>query len=88
MLGLSRDTLRLPPSLFPFVLRKAYFDCPERLLLSGMVGALHLIEGGEGSGVCSRCSKEAQLLLYNADSPFVILAGIAVVEKMYSVPID
>ncbi len=26
------------------------------------------------------CSKVAQLLLYNADSPFVILAGINVVD--------
>ncbi len=53
MLGLSRDIQILPTTLFPFVLRKAYFDCPERLLHS-MVGTLHLIEGGEGSGVCTR----------------------------------
>jgi hypothetical protein len=36
---------RLPMTLFPSVLRKEYFDCPERLFRS----TLHLIEGGEGS---------------------------------------
>ncbi len=36
---------RLPTTLFPSVLRKEYFDCPERLLRN----TIHLIEGGEGS---------------------------------------
>ncbi len=31
--------------IFPSVLRKEYFDCPERLLRN----TIHLIEGGEGS---------------------------------------
>jgi hypothetical protein len=39
------DIQRLPTTLFLSVLRKEYFECPERLLRS----TLHLIEGGEGS---------------------------------------
>ncbi len=41
----TRDIQRLPMTLSPSVLRKEYFDCPERLFR----GTLHLTEGGEGS---------------------------------------
>jgi hypothetical protein len=41
----TRDIQRLPMTLFPSVLRKGYFDCPDRLFRS----TLHLMEREEGS---------------------------------------
>ncbi len=70
-----RDIQRLPTNLSPSVLRKEYFDCPERDSYSVPVNYI-LQRGQRGKCVhwyCLGCSKVAQLLLYNADSPFVML---------------
>jgi hypothetical protein len=75
---------RLPTNLYPLVLRKEYFDCPAP---EGDSYAVHYIlrNRGGGEAVLSYslgCSKLSQLLLYkyNADSPFVMSAGITVVD--------
>ncbi len=76
----TRDTQRLPMTLFPSVLRKEYFDSPERLFRSRYIT---FNRGRRGESVPSYslgCSKVAQLLLYNADFPFEMSAGITVVD--------
>ncbi len=86
MLGLSRDIQRLPTTLFSLVLRKEYFDYPERHSYTVPVGTLQGTFIGEGRRECVLAvPRWLNLLLYNADSLFVILTGITVVEKLYSV---
>jgi hypothetical protein len=68
-------------TLFPPMLRKEYFDCPERLFRS----TLHLTEGGEGSlyprTVLSWLFQSGSIsAVYNADFPFEMSAGITAVD--------
>ncbi len=80
----TRDLQRLPRTIFPLVLRKEYFDCPQR----NSPAVFYITFNREGGDESVRyrtlyflgCSKVAQLLLYNANFPFVMSAGIALVD--------